>query len=298
MGGERGGAEAEGASSAGCGGARDDREALRQAVHERYAGLARAALARGEAPAAGGDAGDPQAGCGYHGSAGSGCGCDEAAACGGFYDPGELAGLPAGAALAALGSGHPVRAAGLQPGETVVDLGCGGGIDVLLAARAVGAGGRALGVDAAAEMVELATRHAGEAGAGNASFRHAPMEALPLPDATADAVVSNCVLNLSGDKPAAFAEIARVLRPGGRLVASDLVADDALSPAERAERGTHAGCVAGALSFAEYRAALQAAGLVHVDLAVEGPWTDGIHRVLVRARAPGGGSEVEPPGGP
>jgi SAM-dependent methyltransferase len=282
---EQDGAEAQRVvSRAGCCGAGEggvgeggDREAVRQAVHERYAGEARVALTEREAPEGCGD--------GPPGSEGSGCG--------GFYDPADLAGLPARAAETALGSGHPVRAAELQPGETVVDLGCGGGVDVLLAARAVGAEGRAIGVDATAEMVELATRHAQEAGAAGATFHHAPMEALPLPDAAADVILSNCVLNLSVDKPAVFAEIARVLRPGGRLVASDLVADDALTPAVRAERGTRAGCVAGALSFAEYRAGLEAAGLVDVDLTVEGGWTDGIHRVLVRTHA---GSEAAPGG--
>lgn len=237
-------------------------------VAERYATIARAALA---------ESGDAPAGC--CDAAGDECGARH-------YDADELAGLPAGVAGVTLGSGHPVRAAELQPGERVVDLGSGSGVDVLLAARAVGPDGHVTGVDATAEMVTLATRHATEAGAANVEFRHARMEALPLPDDSVDVVLSNCVLNLSGDKPAAFAEIARVLRGGGRLVASDLVADDALTPADRAERGTHAGCVAGALSFGEYRAELAAAGMVDIELTPEGSDVDGIHRTLVRARAP------------
>lgn len=238
-------------------------------VHERYADFARTVLS-GEASLAGCCAADGERTCGRH------------------YAADELAGLPAELADTSLGSGHPVAAAGLQPGETVVDLGSGSGLDVVLAARAVGPHGHVIGVDAAEEMITLATRHADEAGMPNVSLQHARMEALPLADGVADAVLSNCVLNLSVDKPAVFAEIARVLRPGGRLVASDLVADDVLTPAQRAERGTHAGCIAGALSFSEYRAELTAAGLVDVAVDAEEAALDGIYRSLVRARRPTG----------
>lgn len=236
-------------------------------VHQRYADFARTVLGDGASSAAG-LAADGERTCGRH------------------YDADELAGLPEGLADTSLGSGHPVAAADLQPGETVVDLGSGSGLDAVLASRAVGSHGRVIGVDATAEMVALATRHAEEAGATNVVAEHARMEALPLEAGVADAVISNCVINLSVDKPAVFTEIARVLRPGGRLVASDLVADDALTPAERAERGTHAGCIAGALSFAEYRAGLAAAGLDDVDIAAEEAARDGIYRALVRARRP------------
>lgn len=236
-------------------------------VHQRYAGFARTVLSDGASSAAG-------------------CAADGERTCGRHYDADELAELPEGLGDTSLGSGHPVAAAGLQPGETVVDLGSGSGLDVVLAARAVGSHGRVIGIDATEEMVALATRHAEEAGATNAMLEHARMEALPVEAGVADAVISNCVINLSVDKPAVFAEIARVLRPGGRLVASDLVADDALSPAERAERGTHTGCIAGTLSFAEYRAGLAAAGLVDVDVAAEEAAQDGIYRALVRARRP------------
>lgn len=236
-------------------------------VHERYANFARTVLSDRTAPA-------------------TGCAADGERTCGRHYDAGELAGLPEGLADTSLGSGHPVAAADLQPGETVVDLGSGSGLDVVLAAREVGPQGRVIGVDATEEMIALATRHAAEAGATNVSLEHAGMEALPLETDSVDVVVSNCVINLSVDKPAVFAEIARVLRPGGRLVASDLVADDVLSAAERAERGTHAGCIAGALSFAEYRAGLAAAGLVDVDIEAQEAALDGIHRALVGARRP------------
>lgn len=248
-----------------------DPAAVARRVHQRYADFARTVLRDGATPA-------------------TGCTTDGERTCGRHYGPDELSGLPENLAATSLGSGHPVRAAELQPGETVVDLGSGGGLDVLLAARAVGARGQVIGVDVTDEMVVLARRHAGEVGATNVAFRHGAMEALPVKAGSADVVISNCVINLSVDKPAVFTEIARVLRPGGRLVASDLVADDVLSPAERAERGTHAGCIAGALSFAEYRAGLAAAGLGDVDVEAEEAAQDGIHRALVRARRPAGES--------
>lgn len=244
-----------------------DPAAVARRVHQRYADFARTVLRDGATPE-------------------TGCTTDNERTCGRHYGPEELTGLPESLAATSLGSGHPVRAAELQPGETVVDLGSGGGLDVLLAARAVGARGQVIGVDVADEMVVLARRHAAEVGATNVAFRHGAMEALPVEAGSADAVVSNCVINLSVDKPAVFTEIARVLRPGGRLVASDLVADDALTPAERAERGTHAGCIAGALSFAEYRDGLAAAGFVDVDVDVVEPARAGIYRALVRARRP------------
>lgn len=256
------------ASGEGFAGSADPAKVVRD-VHERYADFARTVLSDHTAPA-------------------TGCAADGERTCGRHYDAGELAGLPESLADSSLGSGNPVAAAELQPGEMVVDLGSGSGLDVVLAARAVGPEGRVIGVDATEEMIALGTRHAAEAGATNVSLEHAGMEALPLETDSVDVVISNCVINLSVDKPAVFTEIARVLRPGGRLVASDLVADDALSPAERAERGTHAGCIAGALSFAEYRAGLAAAGLVDVDIEAQEVAQDGIHRALVRAWGPVG----------
>ena len=181
-----------------------------------------------------------------------------------LYDELDRAGLPDAAVLASLGCGNPTAVAELREGEVVLDLGSGGGIDVLLSARRVGPTGFAYGLDMTDEMLELARRNAAEAGATNVEFRKGRIEAIPLADASVDVVISNCVINLSTDKAAVLAEIARVLRPGGRMGVSDVVADDDLTPAERAIRGSFAGCIAGALSFAEYRAGLEAVGLTDV----------------------------------
>ena len=147
---------------------------------------------------------------------------------------------------ASLGCGNPVAVADLRPGETVLDLGCGGGIDVLLSARRVGPAGKAYGLDMTGEMLDLARAHARQAGAGNAEFLRGQIEAIPLPDGSVDVVISNCVINLSTDRPAVFAESFRVLRPGGRLGVSDILAEDHLTRAQRIERGGEVGCIAGA----------------------------------------------------
>ena len=178
----------------------------------------------------------------------------------GLYPADELAPLPDDAVAASLGCGNPTAVADLRPGETVLDLGSGGGIDVLLAARRVAPGGTAYGLDMTDEMLTLARRTAAEAGVDNATFVKGEIEAIPLPDASVDVVISNCVINLSTDKPRVFAEIARVLRPGGRLGVSDVVADDRLTSADREERGDFVGCTAGALSFGEYATELANAG--------------------------------------
>ncbi|MDQ7801746.1 MAG: methyltransferase domain-containing protein [Armatimonadota bacterium] len=147
-----------------------------------------------------------------------------------LYDPEQLARLPRGAVEQALGVGNPVRAAGLQPGEVVLDLGCGGGIDTTLAAHAVAPGGRSIGLDMLPEMLEVAARHAAEAGVANVEWMLGEMEAIPLPEASVDVVLSNGVINLSPRKSRAFAEIYRVLRPGGRMVVADIVVDEDLPP--------------------------------------------------------------------
>lgn len=194
--------------------------------------------------------------------------------------------LPAEAVAASLGCGNPTAVAELHEGERVLDLGSGGGIDVLLSARRVGPTGKAYGLDMTEEMLALALANAAKAGATNVEFLKGTIEAVPLPAATIDVVISNCVINLSTDKDAVFAETFRVLKPGGRIGVSDVVADDTLTPGQRAERGDYVGCIAGALSFAEYRAGLEAAGFTDVEITPTHPVADGMHSAIVRATKP------------
>lgn len=203
-----------------------------------------------------------------------------------LYAEADLATLPQDAVAASLGCGNPTALADLRPGETVLDLGSGGGIDVLLAAARVGPEGIAYGLDMVPEMLALARRNAEATGLANARFLEGEMEAIPLPDAAVDVVISNCVINLSPAKGAVFAEIARVLRPGGRLAVSDIVADDDLGAADRAARGDLAGCIAGALSFGEYAAGLAAAGLGEIEVTPTHAVLDGMYGALVRAVRP------------
>ncbi|MEJ7748370.1 MAG: arsenite methyltransferase [Candidatus Limnocylindrales bacterium] len=203
-----------------------------------------------------------------------------------LYDDAERASLPDAAVLASLGCGNPTAIAQLRAGEVVLDLGSGGGIDVLLSAARVGQAGFVYGLDMTDEMLELARRNAVQAGATNVEFVQGTIEAIPLADASVDVVISNCVVNLSTDKAAVLAEVARVLRPGGRVGISDVVADDRLSPAERAERGSFVGCIAGALSFAEYEAGLQAAGLESISINPTSSAGDGLHGAIIRATKP------------
>ena len=203
-----------------------------------------------------------------------------------LYDAAERDGLPGAALLASLGCGNPTAVAQLRAGETVLDLGSGGGIDVLLSARRVGPSGRAIGVDMTDEMLTLARRNAAEAGAANVEFRKGTIESLPLEDASVDVVISNCVINLASDKAAVFAEIARVLRPGGRVGVSDIVADDLLTAEQRAERGSFVGCIAGALSFREFRAGLTAVGLTDVEVIPTHQVVEGMHSAIIRATKP------------
>ena len=194
--------------------------------------------------------------------------------------------LPDAAVLASLGCGNPTAVADLHPGERVLDLGSGGGIDVLLSAKRVGPTGRAFGVDMTDEMLALAQRNAAEAGATNVEFLKGHIEAIPLPAESIDVVISNCVVNLAVDKRAVFAEIARVLRPGGRIGISDIVADDTLTPDERAERGSYAGCIAGALSVSEFREGLAAVGLTDVSITPSHTVTDGMTSAIIKASKP------------
>ena len=203
-----------------------------------------------------------------------------------LYDALQLAELPDAAVLASLGCGNPTAVAELSEGETVLDLGSGGGIDVLLSAKRVGATGRAIGLDMTDEMLDLARRNAAEAGATNVEFVKGTIEDVPLPDASVDVVISNCVINLAADKPAVFREIARVLRPGGRVGVSDVVAADGLSQEEREERGRFVDCIAGALSFTEYEAGLHGVGLADVEVVPTHEVADGMFGAIVRARKP------------
>jgi arsenite methyltransferase len=202
------------------------------------------------------------------------------------YAEADRVALPDGAVAASLGCGNPLLVADLHAGETVLDLGSGGGIDVLLSARRVGPTGKAYGLDMAEEMLELARRNAAEAGATNVEFLRGQMEDIPLPARSIDVVISNCVINLSVDKPAVFASMHRVLRPGGRIGISDVVAEDRLSAEQRAERGGWVGCIAGALSVTEYQQGLTDAGFTDVDITFTQQAADGIHSAIVRAAKP------------
>jgi arsenite methyltransferase len=203
-----------------------------------------------------------------------------------LYGPAERGELPAEAVAASLGCGNPLAVAELQEGDRVLDLGSGGGIDVLLSARRVGPTGNAYGLDMTAEMLTLARANAAQAGATNAEFLQGTIEAIPLPDNSIDVIISNCVINLSTDKPAVFAEAFRVLTPHGRIGVSDVVAEDHLTPQQRAERGSYVGCIAGALTVAEYRDGLAAAGFTDITVTQSHQVADGMHSAIIRAIKP------------
>ncbi len=252
---------------------------IREAVRRRYAAAAADLAAGGQAPAR----------------------AAEAPCCGGATvtatDPNasavfgpELyrAGAPeeAGeaAVAASLGCGVPTAVADLHPGEIVLDLGSGAGADVLIAARRVAPAGRAIGLDMTTEMIDLARRNAAKAGVANAEFVQGWIEDMPLPDASVDVVISNCVINLAADKDAVLAEVARVLRPGGRFAVSDVLADPDMDPATRSDMAQWTGCVAGALTEAAYRDALAAAGLVDVEVTQTHRVHDHAAAAILRAR--------------
>ena len=195
--------------------------------------------------------------------------------------------LPDAAVMASLGCGNPIAVADLHPGERVLDLGSGGGIDVLLSAKRVGPSGRAYGLDMTDEMLALAQRNIAEAGAKNVELLKGHIEEIPLPAESIDVVISNCVVNLAADKPAVFREIARVLRPGGRIGITDIVADNDLSPEQRAERGSYVGCIAGALSFAEFEQGLRAVGMTDVSVTSTHTVAEGMHGAIIKATKPG-----------
>ena len=244
---------------------------LREEVRRRYAESARAVTE-----------GSGECGCG----SGSCCadGESDASMFGeALYDAEQRGELPQAATLASLGCGNPTAVAELGEGETVLDLGSGGGIDVILSAKRVGPTGTAYGLDMTDEMLALARKNAADAGVTNVHFLKGVIEQIPLPADSVDVVISNCVINLSVDKPAVLTEIARVLKPGGRIGISDIVAEDHLSPDQRAERGSYVGCIAGALSRGEYEAGLEAAGFDQISVEFTHEVADGMHGAIVKA---------------
>jgi arsenite methyltransferase len=262
-------------------GAQDE---LRGRVRDRYAAAATTVMS-GE-----GDASCCAAGtCGGH-EAGSCCGptvleVDDTFG-GSRYTAGDRDSLPIAAVAASLGCGNPIAVAELREGERVLDLGSGGGIDVLLSARRVGRSGFVYGVDMTDEMLELARANAAKAGVTNVEFRKGTIEDVPLPDAAVDVVISNCVINLSTDKQKVLSEMFRVLAHDGRIGISDVVAEDYLTAAERAERGSYVGCIAGALSRSEYLDGLTAAGFVDATVRFTHQAADGMHAAIIQARKP------------
>jgi arsenite methyltransferase len=259
-----------------------DTSTIRESVRERYAAAAKAT------------AEDAGSGC-----CGAGQGCGSAVSItdergrrvfgGSLYESREAGAVPEAALAASLGCGVPTAVAELQEGETVLDLGSGAGADVLISAQRVGSTGRAIGLDMTDEMLELARRHAADAGAENVEFLKGHIEDIPLPDSSVDVVISNCVINLSGDKQRVLREVARVLRPGGRFAVSDVIADPDIDEATRADMVKWTGCIAGALTREEFAGALHAAGLVDVEI-------NETHRVhaqagsaIIRARKLAGG---------
>jgi SAM-dependent methyltransferase len=256
---------------------------LRKEVQARYALAARAVL-------------DPKPGI-----SASCCDTSHAGACGGtgsaaldtadafggqLYREGETDGLPEEAILASLGCGNPLAVADLRQGERVLDLGSGGGIDVLLSARRVGPTGYVYGVDMTDDMLTLAQANAAKAGTANVEFIKGHIEAVPLPESTVDVVISNCVINLSTDKSAVLAEMFRVLVPGGRLGITDVVAEDRLTAADRAATGSYVGCIAGALSRSEYLDGLTAAGFTDASVTFTNEAAPGMHSAIIRAIKP------------
>ena len=245
---------------------------LREEVRRRYAESARAVL-------------EDSGGCGC--GSGACCSDEQAAAEAKFgellYDAEQRGDLPDAAVLASLGCGNPVAVAELNEGETVLDLGSGGGIDVILSAKRVGPTGTAYGLDMTDEMLALAQQNAAEAGVTNVHFLKGVIEQIPLPADSVDVVISNCVINLSVDKPAVLTEIARVLKPGGRVGVSDIVAEDHLSAEDRGERGSYVGCMAGALSKSEYVVGLEAAGFEEISVEFTHSVADGMHSAIVKA---------------
>jgi SAM-dependent methyltransferase len=251
---------------------------VRDTVRERYAAAARAVGER--------DIGSEEKGC--CGSGGAGCSpADATGAFGGkLYDDAAAAHVPVAALAASLGCGVPTAVADLQAGETVLDLGSGAGADVLISARRVAPAGRAIGLDMTDEMLGLARANAAEAGVENVEFLKGYLEDMPLPSESVDVVISNCVINLSGDKPRVLREAARVLRPGGRFAVSDVIADSDMDAETRADMAAWTGCIAGALTEHEFRVALQAAGFEDIEIRETHRVHEHAAAAIIRARKP------------
>jgi arsenite methyltransferase len=237
---------------------------IREAVRERYSAAAKAAAALPRPLVV--------------------TGADQRGLCGASLYDDEADEVPTAAVDASLGCGVPTAVADLSEGETVLDLGSGAGADVLISGRRVGPTGRAIGLDMTDEMLELAQRNATEAGARNVEFLKGHIEDIPLPSAAVDVVISNCVINLSGDKPAVLREAAHVLRPGGRFAVSDVIADDDMDEATRADMAAWTGCIAGALTRHEYEQGLLDAGFVDVEIRETHRVHEHAASAIIRAR--------------
>jgi arsenite methyltransferase len=263
--------EAE-SSSCGCSAGQSEGAAVREAVRSRYAAAAKSVTAEDGASCCG---------------TGTVLSDEEARVFGaGLYDEGERGELPDTATMASLGCGNPTAVAELGAGETVLDLGSGGGIDVLLSAKRVGPTGKAYGLDMTDEMLALARENQRKAGVENVEWLRGEIEAIPLPDASVNVVISNCVINLSGDKPRVLAEAERVLKPGGRFAVSDVIADEDMDEATRADMAQWTGCIAGALTRREFEQALLDAGLEDVEIAETHRVHDCAGSAIIRARKP------------
>ncbi|HEX2358877.1 MAG TPA: arsenite methyltransferase [Solirubrobacterales bacterium] len=253
-------------------------EEIREAVRERYADAAQAAGAGAEASCSEGGCCSPVAitetpeGFENFGAE--------------LYSGRDRDALPDAAKLASLGCGNPTAVAELDDGETVLDLGSGGGIDVLLSARRVGETGRAIGLDMTDEMLDLARRNQRDAGVRNVEFLKGTIEGVPLADDSVDVVISNCVINLSADKPAVFREAARVLRPGGRFAVTDVVADPGMDERTRRDMEQWTGCIAGALTEADYRRRLEAAGFERIEVRETHRVHERAYSAIIRAAVP------------
>jgi arsenite methyltransferase len=270
---------------------------IREQVRDRYAQAARAFGGESVADtAATGCCGEPMINeastscCGDSSSSsdtsGACCGSTTVSFGPELYEIADRSAVPESAVLASLGCGNPTAVADLQPGEIVLDLGSGAGIDVLLSAQRVGPSGKAYGLDMTDEMLALALENKAKAGTTNVEFLKGYIEQIPLPAGVIDVVISNCVINLAADKTKVFSEVFRVLRPGGRVGISDVVASDELSIADRAERGSYVGCIAGALSLSEYETGLRSTGFEDVSITPTHSVADGMHSAIIKATKP------------